>query len=90
MPETESTLRDRLAVRRTALANERTLLAYVRTSVMLLASGATLWRLEPLSGGDRVLGAIAGVAGLLVALAGAIRFVKHRAEIEVGTPDSRG
>lgn len=34
-------LRDDLAVVRTRLANERTLLAYVRTSIMLVVSGAT-------------------------------------------------
>jgi putative membrane protein len=34
-------LRDRLALDRTHLANERTLLAYVRTSFMLVIAGAT-------------------------------------------------
>lgn len=74
MPETESTLRDRLAVRRTALANERTLLAYARTALMLVASGATLWRLQPFTEADRWLGVIAIIAGVLLLAIGASRF----------------
>lgn len=64
------TLRDDLAVTRTRLANERTLLAYVRTSIMLAASGATVikffgeqslaiaagWSLIVASGGVALLG----------------------------------
>lgn len=37
----EMILRDRLALDRTHLANERTLLAYVRTAFMLVIAGAT-------------------------------------------------
>lgn len=81
MPETESTLRDRLAVRRTELANERTLLAYVRTGLMLAASGATLWRLEPVGAGDREIGVGAMVAGVLVLAVGLWRFLRTRAGV---------
>lgn len=38
----ELTLRDLLAVDRTVVANERTLLGYVRTTLALLAAGASL------------------------------------------------
>lgn len=38
-------LRDKLAADRTNLSNERTLLAYIRTSVGLLVSGIALLRL---------------------------------------------
>lgn len=76
MPEPESTLRDRLAVRRTALANERTLLAYARTALMLVASGATLWRLEPFTEADRWLGVVTIIAGVLVLAIGASRFAR--------------
>lgn len=34
-------LRDRLAIDRTASANERTFLAYIRTALALFVSGAT-------------------------------------------------
>lgn len=76
MPEVETTLRDRLARRRTSLANERTLLAYARTALMLVASGATLWRLEPLGAIDRGLGATAIGIGLAVLAMGTYRFAK--------------
>lgn len=78
MPETESTLRDRLAVQRTALANERTLLAYARTALMLVASGATLWKLAPFSASDRWIGAAAIGAGVLVLAIGIGRFTARR------------
>lgn len=41
----ELTLRDRLAIERTALSNERTLLSYVRTMIGLVAIGGTLLKL---------------------------------------------
>jgi putative membrane protein len=44
-PGEQLILRDVLAIDRTRLANERTLLAWVRTAVMLLVSGMTLMKL---------------------------------------------
>lgn len=38
----EGFLRDRLAVTRTSLSNERTLLAYVRTALTLIATGGAI------------------------------------------------
>ncbi len=43
----ELSLSDMLAVDRTALANERTLLAYVRTTIMLGVSAISLIKLFP-------------------------------------------
>lgn len=83
MPNDELTLRDRLAMKRTALANERTLLAYARTAMMLVASGATLWKLAPFSAGDRWLGAIAIGAGVVVLAVGTVRFVRTQKGIEI-------
>jgi len=40
-------LRDHLAYDRTVLANERSLLAYIRTSITLLAAGGSLVKLFP-------------------------------------------
>lgn len=82
MPEIETTLRDRLAMRRTLLANERTLLAYARTALMLIASGVTLWRFEPLGVLDRWLGIAATVIGIVVLTMGTWRFSKLRHAIE--------
>ena len=40
----DSTLRDKLALKRTLLANERTFLAYVRTALSLIAGSAVLFQ----------------------------------------------
>ena len=40
-------LRDLLAIDRTAMANERTFLAYARTAIMLVATAVTLVKLFP-------------------------------------------
>ncbi|AMR29420.1 hypothetical protein A0257_21510 [Hymenobacter psoromatis] len=63
----------RLAAARTHMANERTLLTYVRTSLALLAFGLTLLQLEPRRTRGVGLGAIG--MGLLV---GWLRY-RHRA-----------
>ena len=81
MPETESTLRDCLAVQRTRLANERTLLAYARTALMLVASGATLWRVQPLGSADRPLGMALVAAGAVVMTIGVVRFLQARRDL---------
>jgi putative membrane protein len=77
----ELILRDRLALDRTHLANERTLLAYVRTAFMLIAAGATAIKALP---DDRLIVATGWAllaCGLLVALFGAWRFrtIRRRA-----------
>lgn len=60
------TVRDDLARLRTVMANERTLLAYVRTAMMFIGSGATLWKLL---GNDAVT---ISVSVLLLVLGGAM------------------
>ncbi len=69
-------LRDHLALDRTAMANERTMLAYVRTAIMLLVTSATLVKLFP---SDRIALAAAvvllPVAGIF-AWAGGSRFLR--------------
>ena len=87
MPEADSLTRDRLAVVRTKLANERTLLAYLRTALMLVASGVTLWRLQPTSDLDRAIGLGAAVAGLAVLAIGAARFYRTHGSVEQTHPD---
>lgn len=42
----EKILRDYLALDRTAMANQRTLLSYIRTVIMLFASGITLSKIS--------------------------------------------
>ena len=46
MSKKELILRDWLAIDRTKLANERTFLAYFRTSIVFLASGQSILKLE--------------------------------------------
>jgi putative membrane protein len=70
----ELILRDRLALDRTHLANERTLLAYVRTAFMLLVAGGTAIKALPT---DRVAVATGWVLigiGALVGCFGGWRF----------------
>ena len=69
----EPTTQERLALNRTVLANERTLLAYARTAIMIVATGATLLKL---AGGEPVQVATGGVligAGVGLAVWGAFR-----------------
>lgn len=67
----ELILRDHLAAGRTALANERTFLAYVRTALALFAAGVTLvhffdsvwldivgWAFVPIGAGTMLIGAV--------------------------------
>jgi len=75
--ETDSTLRDRLAVDRTELANERTLLAYARTGLALLVVGGSFLKFF-----DTVATALAGwlfvLLGVFVIAVGTARFVSAR------------
>lgn len=45
-PDKEIILRDYLAIERTRLANERTLLSYIRSSLYLLLAGIAFFQLE--------------------------------------------
>ncbi|MEE9413369.1 MAG: DUF202 domain-containing protein [Methylococcales bacterium] len=67
-------LRDHLAYDRTILANETTLLAYLRTAMALLAAGATLFRLFPNDAYFQVLGIVMLFLGMVIAGIGVFRF----------------
>ncbi len=68
-----------LAAARTRMANERTLLTYVRTSLALLAFGLTLLQLHPGRGKALSYGAL--VASGTMMLIGWQRFRYHRRQI---------
>lgn len=68
-------LRDHLAYDRTVLANERTLLSYVRTAIALLAAGGTLWKLFPEESQMVSLGVSLLGLGVISGLIGLWRFV---------------
>jgi putative membrane protein len=79
MPDPLS-LTDRLALQRTRLANERTFLTYVRTSLAMLGFGLVLIQLHPVRTG--LLGYGAVTAAVVVMLIGFVRFRQRRREIE--------
>lgn len=70
----------RLAAARTRMANERTFLTYLRTSLALVGFGLALIQLHPLRASGLGYGALA-VAGLLL-LVGWLRFRMRQREIE--------
>lgn len=78
----EAPLRDHLAVERTRLANERTLLAYVRTALALAAAGAALLQFFPRSHALFGIAWMLVVAGALMLLIGAYRFVAVRRQLQ--------
>lgn len=69
-------LTDRLALDRTLLANERTLLAYIRTAIMLGVSGFTLIKLFPNELAATGPGGVLMVLALVVAVLGGYRFIQ--------------
>jgi putative membrane protein len=74
-------LREYLAIERTRLANETTLLAYIRTGLYFLVAGSSLGHLV-----DSEFWNIAGmplmVLGLIIMLLGLIRYFRFRRSIE--------
>ena len=80
MPARSGYDQQQLAAARTRMANERTLLTYVRTSLALLAFGLTLLQLHPGRGQGLGYGALGTSAAVL--LVGWLRFRYHRQQIE--------
>ena len=77
----ELILRDHLALDRTRLANERTLLAYVRTAFMLIVAGATALKLFVETPAVVVTAWLFIILGAIVALFGTFRFESIRRKI---------
>lgn len=75
-PINELPLSDRLAVTRTRLANERTLLAYARTAIMLVSSGAAVLKVLEPSPANHITGWTLIAAGLMMVGFGWLRFTK--------------
>ena len=78
--QSDTALRDRLARHRTEMANERTLLSYVRTALGLLAIGvpAVWWFEEPVI---QALGVLSLMMGLACVVIGIRRFLMFKTEI---------
>jgi putative membrane protein len=74
-------LREYLAVERTKLANETTLLAYIRTGLYFLVAGSTLGHLVE-SAFWNIVGTPLSVIGLLIMLLVLVRYFRLRRAIE--------
>lgn len=77
-------LREFLAIERTKLANERTLLTYIRTGLYFLVAGSTLGYVID-SAFWNTMGFPLIVVGLLIAALGGIRFVRVSRKIAEST-----
>lgn len=77
----ELILRDYLALERTRLANERTLFAYIRTSLYLLTAGIGIFQVESIS---RLHGLawICVISGAVLFVLGFIRFRQMRKHLK--------
>lgn len=74
-------LRDHLALERTILANETTLLAYIRTSVGLLAAGGSI--IQFLSGNFSIfVGIICLATGFIVLIVGVNSYFQMKTSLE--------
>lgn len=74
MTKNEMKLTDILALERSKLANERTFLAYFRTSIVLLSSGFAILKIEILQD-LKLLGYFFMIVALILLLIGMIRFL---------------
>lgn len=77
----ELILRDHLAMDRTTLANERTLLSYLRLAILLLISAVSLIKVYPASPEMRRLGFVLIGLGIGAGLLGFWRFQRMRRRI---------
>ncbi len=75
-------LRDHLAIDRTRLANERTLLSWYRTALMMLVSGITLLKLFEGVLAMELLGGLLMPLSLWVAFWGSRRYLQTRKSIQ--------
>lgn len=80
-------LRDKLAIDRTRLANERTLLSWLRTALVLLISGATLLKLFEGVLAMQIVGAVLIPIGFVTGTFGLLRYRKTCARISATRPD---
>lgn len=84
-------LRDHLAMERTKLANERTLLSYLRSALYLFLGGGALIGIEhPEFGNLKPIGYISFVVSLLFIFIGIFRFLqlkKHLKEFKANPMD---
>lgn len=76
----ELILRDHLAIDRTILSNESTLLAYIRTALAIIAAGATLFHFFS-EQWIKIIGAILIPIGIILLAVGYIRYKRMERSI---------
>lgn len=74
-------VRDYLARQRTSLANERTLLSYIRTSLYFLVSGTALMKVEDLAN-VKEFGYLSFLISVLLIIFGIYNFLKIRRRLK--------
>lgn len=77
----EIILRDFLALERTRLANERTFISYIRTSLFFLTGGLTLFQLEGVQH-LHWLGYTAMAVSVVLLVTGIVRFLRLSAKLQ--------
>lgn len=78
----ELILRDHLAIDRTVLANERTMLAYIRTAAILFGGAVTLIKFFPEQKMIHVLGIIFTLLAIVMLVIGWARYSKLRSALK--------
>lgn len=81
-------LRDYLALERTKLANERTLMSYVRASIYLVLAGIAFLRLNDFKG-IKWLGIVTISLSIIVLLVGVIRYAQFRYRLKKYYPETK-
>jgi len=74
-------LREYLAIERTKLANERTLLTYIRTGLYFLVAGSTIGHLINTAFWN-TMGSPIVIVGVLITAFGVVRFIRMGREIQ--------
>jgi inner membrane protein YidH len=85
----EVQIRNRLAVDRTKLANERIFLAYMRTAIMLFASGFTLLKLIEKNQVQEYIGYVLYVFAILSLSLGFLSYARVMRTIRKLTSDQK-
>ena len=80
MKESELILRDLLAIERTKLANERTFLAYFRSSIFFLATGVSIIHINFFSEVNFLGWSFVAISPLLLTI-GLVRLIKVRKSV---------
>ena len=76
-------IRDYLAIQRTSLANVRTLLSYIRTSLYFLVSGTALIKVEDLEN-IKEFGYLSFLISLIILILGFLNYFKIKKRIKSG------